>query len=300
MINWTPQPIAFSIASIDVHWYGIMYAVGLAATYWVVASEVRRRGMDLALLANGFLIIAVAALIGGRLYHVIDQWQRYQNDLLAIVLPPYSGLGVYGGIVTGFLAGIWYARRHRQSIPAWADAAAPGILVMQGIARWGNFFNQELYGPPTNLPWGIAIQCANRTATYACPVGSDPAATLGQHFQPLFLYESISGLVGAAVLLYLARRSRRLRAGDITLLFFAWYGTTRFLLEPLRSNNWTFFGIPTASIISAIVVLGALALLGLRHRPGAPMSAPPPGGDGEPAGDQDDASYEPAAGATAG
>jgi phosphatidylglycerol:prolipoprotein diacylglycerol transferase len=269
VINWTPDPIAFAIGPLAVHWYGVMYAIGLAATYLVVDREARRRGLDTTLLVNGFIIIAFAALVGGRAYHVIDQWARYKDDLVAIVLPPYSGLGVYGGIATGFVTGILYARWKRQPVLTWADAAAPGLLVMQAVARWGNFFNQELYGPPTTLPWGIAIQCANRTATWACPAGSDPAATLGQHFVPLFLYESISGFVGAIVLLLLARRARSLRPGDIALLFFVWYGTTRFLLEPLRTNNWTFDGLPTASIISALAVAGAILLLAWRHRPGA-------------------------------
>ena len=269
MIDWTPQPIAFSVGPLAVHWYGIMYAIGLALTYVVVEREARRRGLDVGLMVNGFIVIAFAALVGGRLYHVIDQWDaRYRNDLLAIVLPPYSGLGVYGGIATGFIVGILYIRWTRQPILGWVDAAAPGLLVMQGVARWGNFFNQELYGPPTNLPWGIAIQCANRTPAWACPAdgGTTP---IDAHFVPLFLYESISGLVGAVVLILLARRVRSLRPGDLVLLFFAWYGTTRFLLEPLRTNNWLLGGVPTASIISAVAVVGALVVLAWRHRPGA-------------------------------
>ena len=280
MIDWTPQPIAFAIGPLAVHWYGIMYAIGLALAFVVIEREARRRGLDTGLLANGFILIAFAALVGGRLYHVIDQWDaRYKNDLLAIVLPPYSGLGVYGGIATGFLAAVLYTRWKRQPVLGWADAAAPGLLVMQAVARWGNFFNQELYGPPTKLPWGIAIECANRTETWACPpVGTTP---VDAHFVPLFLYESLSGLVGAVVLLMLARRARGLRPGDIVLLFFAWYGTTRFVLEPLRTNNWTLDGIPTASIISAALVVGALLLLAWRHRPGAAANdrkpADPPG-----------------------
>jgi len=280
VIDWTPQPIAFAIGPLAVHWYGIMYAIGLAVAFVVIEREARRRGLDTGLLANGFILIAFAALVGGRLYHVIDQWDaRYKNDLLAIVLPPYSGLGVYGGIATGFLAAVLYTRWKRQPFLGWADAAAPGLLVMQAVARWGNFFNQELYGPPTKLPWGIAIECANRTETWACPpVGTTP---VGAHFVPLFLYESLSGLVGAVVLLMLARRARGLRPGDIVLLFFAWYGTTRFVLEPLRTNNWTLDGIPTASIISAALVVGALLLLAWRHRPGAAANdrkpADPPG-----------------------
>jgi phosphatidylglycerol:prolipoprotein diacylglycerol transferase len=267
MIDWTPDPIALSIGPLTIYWYGVMYALGLAATFVVVEREARRRGLDTGLLVNGIIIVAVAALIGGRLYHVIDQWDRYKDDLLSIVLPPYSGLGVYGGIVTGFAAGLLYARWKRQPVLTWADCAAPGLLVMQAVARWGNFFNQELYGPPTNLPWGIPIECANRTLTWVCPpLGTTP---VDAHFHPLFLYESISGALGAIVLLFIARRVRSLRPGDITLLFFVWYGTTRFLLEPLRSNNWTFFDIPVASIISGTFVIAALAALAWRHRPGA-------------------------------
>ena len=271
MIDWTPDPIAISIGPLQVYWYGVMYAIGLAVTFVVIEREARRRGLDTGILVNGMIIVAIAALIGGRLYHVIDQWDRYKDDLLSIVLPPYSGLGVYGGIITGVIAAYLYARWKRQPFLTWADCVAPGLLVMQAIARWGNFFNQELYGPPTDLPWGIAIECANRTAMYACPpLGDTP---VDAHFHPLFLYESISGAIGAVVLLLVARRVRGLRPGDIFLLFLVWYGATRFLLEPLRSNNWTFYDIPVASLISAAFVLGGLALLAWRHRPGAAAGA---------------------------
>jgi phosphatidylglycerol:prolipoprotein diacylglycerol transferase len=138
----------------------------------------------------------------------------------------------------------------------------PGILVMQAFARWGNFFNQELYGPPTNLPWGIAIDCAHRVAAYPCE--TYPFDTT--RFTPLFLYESLSGAIGAVVLLWVARRfASRLLAGDIALMVFAWYSTTRFLLEPLRTGNWTFEGIPTASLVSGAIAVGSLAILVLRH-----------------------------------
>ncbi|MCU0478977.1 MAG: prolipoprotein diacylglyceryl transferase [Chloroflexi bacterium] len=301
MIDWTPDPIAISIGPLQVYWYGVMYAIGLAVTFVVIEREARRRGLDTGILVNGMIIVAIAALIGGRLYHVIDQWDRYKDDLLSIVLPPYSGLGVYGGIITGVIAAYLYARWKRQPFLTWADCVAPGLLVMQAIARWGNFFNQELYGPPTDLPWGIAIECANRTAMYACPpLGDTPVEA---HFHPLFLYESISGAIGAVVLLLVARRVRGLRPGDIFLLFLVWYGATRFLLEPLRSNNWTFYDIPVASLISAAFVLGGLALLAWRHRPGAaagaapsldavvgdPGDAPADGADDAPADGADDA-----------
>ncbi len=272
MIDLTPSPIAFSIGSFGIHWYGIAYAVGLAVAYVVIAHEARWRGLDVRLLPNAMILVAVAALVGGRLYHVIDQWQLYRDDPLKIVLPPYSGLGVYGGIIAGTITAILYARWKRQPFLVWADAVAPGLFVMQAIARWGNFFNQELYGAPTTLPWGIAIQCQYRTQGYPCPPGSDPLATLGQHFQPMFLYESLSGLIGAIVLIWLARRfAGRLRPGDLLLVFFIWYGVVRFLVESLKADNWLFFGVPTAQIFAASTAIGAAVILVVRH-----LRTPPP------------------------
>ena len=267
MIDFVPNPIAFQLGPIPIYWYGIGYALGLAAVVFILTRVARREGLDASIIPNGMIVVAVAALVGGRLYHVIDQWSLYQNDLPKIILPPYTGLGAYGGLITGVIA-LWaYTRYHKASFWRWADVAAPAVFAMVGIARWGNFFNQELYGPPTNLPWGIAIQCANRIAEYACPPGSEPAATLGQHFHPLFLYESLSGLLGMAALLWIGRRyADRLRPGDLVLTFFIWYGSVRFVLETLRSNNWLFFGIPVAQLVSAAIVGVSIAVLIVRHR----------------------------------
>ena len=269
MFDLTPDPIAFAIGPITVHWYGIAYAVGLAAVYLLLTRLAVSRGRDPELVANGMLIVAVAALAGGRLYHVIDQWQLYKDNLASIVLPPYSGLGVYGGILTGTIAAWVYARRRHEPFWTWADIVAPGLFLMEAIGRWGNFFNQELYGPPTSLPWGIPIECANRviteTVNYSCAVL--PEATT--RFHPLFLYESVSGLLGMVFLLFLGSRFRdRLRPGDLLLVFFVWYGVVRFALEALRADNWTFFGIPTAQLVSLVFVVVGLAGLAFRHRPG--------------------------------
>jgi phosphatidylglycerol---prolipoprotein diacylglyceryl transferase len=283
MIDFTPNQIAIQLGPLPVYWYGICYALGLLAAYLVMVHEARRRGLDTEIIINGLIVVAVAALIGGRLYHVIDQWVLYKDDPITILLPlrrgadggytfaGFSGLGVYGGLLTGTIAAWAYIRWKHQSFWRWADVVAPALFAMQAIGRFGNFFNQELYGPPTNLPWGIAIQCKNRVAQYACPPGSDPNATLGQHFQPLFLYESLSALIGLAFLLWLGRRfSDRLRAGDLLLVFFIWYGLTRFTLEFMRDGyNWTVGGIPTAQIASAIAIVVAATVLVARHlRPG--------------------------------
>ncbi len=167
MLDFTPDPIAIQLGPIPVFWYGIGYALGLAVAYMIMVRLARRAGEDPEILGNAMIVVAIAALIGGRAYHVIDQWALYASDPLKIILPPYSGLGVYGGIATGTLAAFLYARYKHVPFLRWADIIAPGLFAMQAIARWGNFFNQELYGTPTTLPWGIPIECTHRIAEYA-------------------------------------------------------------------------------------------------------------------------------------
>ena len=186
MIEWTPDAMAIHLGPLALPWYGIGYAVAIAVGVWLVGVEARRRGLDASIVGDGLILVVVCGVIGARMYHVIDQWQIYKDDLLRIVLPPYSGLALYGGVGGGIVGVFLYTRRRGQSFLRWADAAVPSLFIGQAIARWGNFFNQELYGPPTNLPWGIAIDCAHRVAAYPC--STFPLETTG--FHPLFFYES--------------------------------------------------------------------------------------------------------------
>ncbi len=272
MLDFTPNPVIFQLGPLTIGWYGLGYAVGLAASYMVMIRLARRAGERAEILANGMIIVAIAALIGGRAYHVIDQWALYKDDLLKIVTPPFSGLGVYGGIATGILAAFVYARYKGAPFLRWADIVAPGLFTMQAIARWGNFFNQELYGSPTTLPWGIPIDCEHRVADLSCALY--PLETT--RFHPLFLYESLSGLIGAVVLIWIGYHLRkRLRTGDLLLLFLVWYGIVRFSLETLRHANWTFDGFAVAQLVSLGFIVPSLLILAWRHRPGHPDDDPP-------------------------
>ena len=271
MIDWTPDPVALQIGPFALYWYGICYALGLAGAYWIMTRQARRFGEKAEIIGNALIIVGIAALIGGRLYHVIDQWALYADDPLKIILPPYSGLGFFGGLVTGAIAVVVLARYHRVSFWRWGDIIAPGILFMQFAGRLGNFFNQELYGQPTSLPWGVAIDCAHRVSEYPC--STFPLATT--HFQPLFLYESLSGLLGAAVLVWLSTRPRPwLRVGDLGAILLIWFGAVRFLIEFERLGNWRLGDIPTAQLFGAGSVIVGLAIMWYRRRQGAPILAP--------------------------
>jgi phosphatidylglycerol---prolipoprotein diacylglyceryl transferase len=271
MIDFTPNPVALALGPLEIRWYGVGYVAAILVGAWLALRLARQRGERTDFLLDALIIVAVAALLGGRAYHVIDQWGYYQNHLAQIVLPPYSGLGIYGGLLTGLFAVIWLARRYRVSFWRWGDIIAPCILIAQTIGRYGNFMNQELFGPPTTLPWGIAIQCQYRNDTpWPCPTGSDPSATLGQHFIPLFFYESMLSLIGVFVMIFLWRlftaRHRLLIAGDVGLLYFVWYGVERSLLETFRTGyNWTFFGLATAQVVGLGAALAAIVAIFIRH-----------------------------------
>ena len=234
MLDFTPNPIALQLGPLPVYWYGIGYALGLAAAYQVLVRLARRAGENQDLVGNGMILVAIAALVGGRAYHVIDQWALYQDDLLKIVLPPYTGLGVYGGIAAGLVAVILYARRLRQPIWRWADIIAPALFAMQAVAAGATSSTRS---STDRRPRFRGESRSN------APIGSRPTRAgrpfqRRRDFQPLFLYESLSGVLGAAVLIWLGFRLRdRLRAGDLALVFFIWYGVVRFALE--RSDKTT-------------------------------------------------------------
>jgi phosphatidylglycerol:prolipoprotein diacylglycerol transferase len=273
LIDVTP-PSGIPLGPIELGYYGLGYVLAIAVMLIVSSSEARSRGFDPALVSGALLTVAVCALVGARLYHVIDQWAYYRDHLAQIVLPPYSGLALYGGIAGAVVGIAIHVRRHRTPLWTALDVVVPGTLFAQAIARWGNFFNQELYGPPTSLPWGITIDCEHRIGPWYCPddprsdpsATAYPAATTG--FHPLFLYESALCFLGGLVALWLSRRQReRLRPGDLPSFWAIWYGTTRFALETLRYEwNWKVLGVPTAMLIGAgLVAFGVVTIAG-RHR----------------------------------
>jgi phosphatidylglycerol---prolipoprotein diacylglyceryl transferase len=263
LIQIFPPP-GLPLGPVTIPFYGLGYAIALAAGVWLATREARWRGLDVRHIGDGVLLVVLFGIVGARLYHVIDEWERYAGNVLAIVLPPYSGLGLFGGVFGGMLGLVVFTRRRGLSFFRWVDVAAPGFLIGQTIARWGNFFNQELYGPPTDLPWGITIDCAHRVPIYPC--ATFPETTTG--FHPLFLYESLLNLVGLAIALLISRRLwPRLRDGDLLAFWLLWYGSVRLVLEPFRSGwNWTAGGIPVAQIVSLGVIVAAIVLHGTRDR----------------------------------
>ncbi len=244
----------FQIGPFYIAWYGILIALGVAAAVGIAAVEARRRGESVDHLINMLLLILPLGIIGARLYHVIDQWQFYSQNPGLII--GGRGLGIFGAVIGGAIGLIIYTKWKKLSTLRWMDIAAPGVILAQAIGRWGNFFNQELYGYPTNLPWGIYIDPAHRLPGYEGY----------EHFQPLFLYESLWNLAGFGVMMVVARKlKKKLLDGEIFALYVVWYSIGRFVLEGMKINVWTLAGIPTARWISGVAIIVAVAAVLLRR-----------------------------------
>ena len=253
------DPIAIRIGPVQVHWYGIIIAVAVMAGAWLASVEARRRNENVEHVWASLLYLLIGAIAGARIYHVVHQWDFYSQNPALIPQIWRGGIGIPGAIAGGAIALVIYSRLKGLVTPRWLDIAAPGMLLGQAIGRLGNFVNQELYGPPTTLPWGIPIDAEHRVPEYL----GLPADTL---FHPMFAYEAILNLIGVAVLLLIGRRfAARLYDGDIALLYFVWYGSVRTALEPMRTGNWYIGPLPAAMWLGIAAALVAGGLLVFRH-----------------------------------
>ncbi len=264
------NPIAFQVGPFVVRWYGILIVTGAILAGYVATIEARRRGEDPDHVWNALLLCLVLGIVGARLYHVFSSpqggvrgWAWYSQHPLDIIKIWEGGLGIYGAVAGGAVGIYIYTRLHKLSFLRWLDIAAPGVILGQAIGRWGNFVNQELYGPPTTLPWGIRIDATHRLGEFA----DLQRYPLDTRFHPVFLYESLWNLVVFVTLMYVARRFKdRLLDGDVFLLYCILYPLGRIFVEMLRPDAWLIGGIATAQIIAvgAIVIAGSALLY--RHR----------------------------------
>ncbi|WP_008308980.1 prolipoprotein diacylglyceryl transferase [Leptolyngbya sp. PCC 6406] len=267
------DPIIFEIGPFALRWYGLLMLAAILAAAQVAVREVERKGEDPDTLWDMLFWILIPGFIGARLYYVFIQSPRGPEGLGYYLSNPGTILQVWGGgihIFGGFIFGgiaLWlFSRIRNLEVRRYLDAIALGLPLAQAIGRWGNFINQELYGPPTTLPWGLRIDPQHRIAPYN-DLGTYPLET---RFQPLFLYESVWNLVGFGLIFWLSRRfAKDLKEGDIALMYLIWYPLGRFFIEFLRTDSWFFPGTPfnPVHVLSAIAIIGAAAALYWRHRP---------------------------------
>jgi phosphatidylglycerol:prolipoprotein diacylglycerol transferase len=252
-----------------IHWYGLLIVAGVMLGALYAAWRANRDGDNPEHVWNALTVAVVLGIIGARLYHVFSEpeggmvgWDYYRRNPIEILYIWQGGLGIYGAIVGGLLGVVLYAWRAGLSPLKWLDYGAPGLALGQAIGRWGNFINQELYGPPTDLPWGLQIDPQHRIMPYN-DLERYPQDTL---FHPTFLYESLWCLLVFGVLAVVAHKSKaRLKEGDILLGYLIGYPLGRFFLEYLRPDAWMIGPIAAAQLFAIICVLAAGAMLVVHH-----------------------------------
>jgi len=267
-------PDGFQLGPIYIYFYGILVTLGVVAAAYMSARLAPRFGQDPERVWDMLIWVLIGGIVGARLWHVftpppsmVEQGLTtgyYLTHPLDLINTRKGGLGIPGAVIGGALAMLLYTRKHKLSFATWADIVAPGLALAQAIGRWGNFFNQEVYGAPSNLPWAIYIDPQHRLAAFLNV----------ERYHPLFLYESIWNLINMGLLLWLGKQYKdRLKPGDIFLVYLLMYPIGRFFLEFLRLDSSQIAGINANQTLMAVVGVAAAVILFLRHRT-TPVQAP--------------------------
>jgi phosphatidylglycerol:prolipoprotein diacylglycerol transferase len=258
------DPIAFKLGPIAIHWYGIFIVSGIVAAAYLSTYTARLFGENPELVWDALVWVVLLGVVGARLYHVltpppsmgVDRWYYFRHPW-EILATWKGGLGIYGAVAGGALGLYIVVRRAKRDMWRWTDIVVPGLVLAQAIGRWGNFVNQELYGRPTDLPWGIYIAPEYRLSGFEGY----------ERFHPTFFYESMWNLATSAVLVYLIWRYRkRLIPGVITGIYFISYSTIRFLLEFIRLDSPSIGSMSIAQIVALCVIVVWIGLLVWRVR----------------------------------
>ena len=252
----SPPVNGFHLGSLFVHFYGLMYVVGITLAIVITRRRWRSEGGDPALVADVATWAVPAGIIGGRIYFDITTPMDIPHVWYGVFAVWSGGLGIWGGIAGGTAAGIWRLRRHGVNAGLFANAIAPALLVAQAVGRIGNYFNQELFGKPTGLPWGLEIAPQFR------PAGFTQYAT----FQPTFLYELIFDLALAAALVWLGHH-RAIRPWGLFALYVAGYSAFRIFEESVRIDSSAhFLGLRLNFFIACLGTVAGLAWFVLAQR----------------------------------
>ena len=257
---------------IVVRWYGVLIVGGALLAGWVAARRARSRGYDPEHVWNLLMLGMIIGIITARAYYVAFEWEQFAGKpILQIINPATGGLAIHGALIGAISAALIYTRWNKLPFIEWLDICMPPFLLAQAVGRWGNFFNQEAYGRPTTLGFGLRIDQDHRLPPYN-DMNAYPPDTL---FHPTFLYESLWNLAGFGLLLWLERRLRGWRrTGDLALFYAIIYGTGRFWIEGLRTDSLCTNGVGgscegalrAAQIASLLLVVGGLVGLYINHR----------------------------------
>ncbi|MBI2050586.1 MAG: prolipoprotein diacylglyceryl transferase [Parcubacteria group bacterium] len=259
--TFQPSPIAFSIGPFAVHWYGLLLALGVVAGYWLVGKLAKQQGITAEQAKTVLINALIGGFIGARLYHVVTDWGFYGVYPDQIIAVWNGGLAIHGAMLGALAVIVYYAKKRGLSFWKLADLFALPAILGQAIGRWGNYFNQELFGRPTDSALGIPITVLNRPAGYQ----------QYEYFHPAFLYESLINFAIFAFLLAIFQKKRR-PDGLVFWLYIGLYSAGRIIVESFRINEAAMVGSLRLPFLVSLVLAGAsiailLKALAAKHKP---------------------------------
>lgn len=254
----SPGSNTLEIGPLTFNAYGLMIALGVMAAVLLSSKRLEARGGNPEVISAIAMVAVPAGLVGARLYHVLTDWKRFQGQWGDVYKVWEGGLGIPGGMFLGVLVGVWYARRKGLDVPTLLDVCAPALPLAQAIGRVGNWFNQEIVGGPTDLPWALEIDEANRPAEFL----NEPT------FHPTFLYEGLWNLALTALLLWVDRTGK-LKRGRLIWLYVLGYGIGRLWIEAIRTDEASeILNVRVNIWLSAVLIIaGVVGLAKARRDP---------------------------------
>lgn len=266
---------AFQIAGYQIHYYALLILAGIVLAVWISGVRLKARGADGAAALDIALFAVPFGIVGGRVFHVLTHWNDYfsagKNPVSALYVWE-GGLAIYGALILGAVGAFIGARISGIRFVSYLDALAPALILAQAIGRWGNYFNSELFGAPTTLPWGVPIPGTSPAYPVDLPPGTTEAPTL---FEPTFLYESLWCLLGCALLLWIDRAMQP-RWGKLFGLYLIYYSAGRYFIEGMRIDpSDIYLGLRTNQWMALLTVLGGIVFIIVQNRrhPGIELSA---------------------------
>lgn len=268
-LAYIPSPTIsqFSIGPATIHIYALCILMGIVLAVWITTTRWKKLGGNFDQVLDITLVSVPAGIIGARLYHIITTPERFfgpDGDWAEMFRIWNGGLGIWGGVLFGALAAWAWCRHKHYPMALLADAIAPGLLVAQAVGRLGNWFNQELYGAPTTLPWGLKLNMEGTAIGHSEQCYDGATCPSGTLFHPTFLYEMIWNLIGAAIIVYIGSKAmKKLRAGSLFAVYIMWYTLGRTWIESLRIDYaHEFLGVRINVWVSmAVFVLGAVSFI---------------------------------------
>jgi prolipoprotein diacylglyceryl transferase len=246
----SPSSGRLEIGPFSLNAYGLMIALGVVAAVWLFGRRLEERNIGTREDANAIAVWGViAGVIGARIYHVATDWELFEGDWWRVFAIWQGGLGIPGGMLAGVLVGTWAGKRRGIPLGPGLNAVAPSLPLAQAIGRWGNYFNQELYGRPTTLPWALEIDQQH--------LPSNGQYAVGTTFHPTFLYESLWNLLLFGALLWIDKRFR-LANGQLLAIYVLGYGVGRLWVESLRIDEaHHLFGLRWNQWVAILLIVAA-------------------------------------------